>query len=218
MTTAFSFYSSFYEAISQLENESDRLALYEAVFAYVFEGKKPKLNGVPAAIFILIKPNIDSSVARREAGLKGGKSQANGKQKSSKSQASVKQTASKREANAKQTQSKTQSNAKQTSSEIEIEIEKEIEIERECVRPTLAAIAQYCKDKNLDSVDPEKFFAKYSKNDWTENGEPIQNWQALLCAWQRKEKKGNKFDFVSQRKRTPEEWADIETRLLQKGR
>ena len=85
-------------------------------------------------------------------------------------------------------------------------------------RPTLAMIETYCREANLAHVCPREFFDKYEANGWTEGGEPIRSWTSLIDAWERREKKAaGKFSFVDQRRRTPEEWLDIERRLLEKS-
>ena len=66
------FYRSFYEAIKELKN-SDRVKLYDAVFAYALDGVEPKLNGAAKSLFTLIKPQIDANAKRKANGMKGGR-------------------------------------------------------------------------------------------------------------------------------------------------
>lgn len=69
----FSFYSSFWEAGRNLKSK-DRLAFYDAILDYCFLGKEPEFSGVLAAIFAVVRPNIDASNRRRLSGSVGGKS------------------------------------------------------------------------------------------------------------------------------------------------
>lgn len=83
--------SSYYEAIRTLE-DSHRLALYDAIMAYVFDDREPQgMQGPAQGMFSLIKPNIDSSLrhyeARKRNGQKGGRPS---KQKPSQNQAETK--------------------------------------------------------------------------------------------------------------------------------
>ena len=64
------FYRSFYEAIQEVPVKY-RAVIYEAVFEYVFEGREPSLSGVPNALWILIKPQLDANQIRYENGIKG---------------------------------------------------------------------------------------------------------------------------------------------------
>lgn len=65
-------YRSYHEAIQQLP-EADRLPVYEAIFEYALDGTETKLEGTPAAIFMLIKPTLDTSRRKAANGKKGGK-------------------------------------------------------------------------------------------------------------------------------------------------
>ena len=93
----FLFYRSYYEAIKNLP-ESDRLSAYEAIFEYALNGTELELVGTPAAIFILVKPTLDTSRRKAANGKAGGKSrisvQADHKQDGSKQEAKEKQSIS----------------------------------------------------------------------------------------------------------------------------
>ena len=80
---------SYIEAARML-SDADRLAYYDALFDYGFDGIEPELTGIPAAMFLLTKPNLDKSISKSEAGAIGG---------ASKPEAKRKQTLSKAEAN-----------------------------------------------------------------------------------------------------------------------
>lgn len=79
---AFSFMRSFFEAAKMLQNKGDQADFLMAVCDYGLNGVEPDAAGVTAAMFQLVKPNIDSALAKAAAGSKGGKSktQANVKQ------------------------------------------------------------------------------------------------------------------------------------------
>lgn len=79
MTDSFVFYASFYTSISKL-NDADQLTVYQAVCGYALTGEEPALDGVPSAIFDLIKPQLDANRRRRENGSKGGRPKAEQKQ------------------------------------------------------------------------------------------------------------------------------------------
>ena len=69
---SFVFYKSFYEAIKKLK-QKEQLTVYSQICEYVFEQKNSVLDGVPGAIFDLIKPQIDANLRRFENGKKGGR-------------------------------------------------------------------------------------------------------------------------------------------------
>ncbi|MCH5184030.1 MAG: hypothetical protein J1E00_07625 [Oscillospiraceae bacterium] len=86
---AFVFYRSYYEAMQSLPPE-DRLTIYEAIFAYALDDEEQETEGVPAAVFMLVKPTLDASKRKAASGKAGGKA--------SKAKATRKQTASKAQA------------------------------------------------------------------------------------------------------------------------
>ena len=85
---SFTFYRSFYEALCYLPEEH-RLPAFMAICAYALDGEEPQIEGVPGAVFTLIRPNLDASMKKAESGQAGGKA--------SKPQAAPKQRQSKRE-------------------------------------------------------------------------------------------------------------------------
>lgn len=73
MKESFVFYRTFYEAISEVPEES-QLELFKAICEYSLNNKLPELeNKISKVIFKLIKPNIDSAKARYERAVEGGK-------------------------------------------------------------------------------------------------------------------------------------------------
>ncbi len=95
-----SFFRSYYEAACLITDQSDRADFYHAIFTYVFTGEEPEyIMGTPMAMFKLVKPNLDNSLKKAEAGAVGGsRPKANRKQSLSKTEASDKQEESKPQA------------------------------------------------------------------------------------------------------------------------
>lgn len=91
------FFRSFWEAIKSLPDE-ERLACYDAILTYAFDGTEPKLTGAALAIFIMAKPVLDVSKRRGESGAIGGKNGTGESKARSKPQANRKQNASKPQA------------------------------------------------------------------------------------------------------------------------
>ena len=94
----FTFYDSFYRAVSRIRKKADKADAYDAIVAYALYGQEPDLDKLPdaaAIAFEVIRPNLDASRRKAANGKQGGKYK--------------KQTESKPEANA----SKTEANRKQ---------------------------------------------------------------------------------------------------------
>lgn len=122
--TQFTFYASFFDAVSRIKKKADRADAYDAICAYALREEDPdfsKMSDAAQIAFLLIKPNLDSSRRKAKSGKNGG---------------SAKQMASKAEANSKQSGSKAEANDKQEQPASEIEKEKEREKENECYPPT----------------------------------------------------------------------------------
>lgn len=70
---AFTFFESFYESVSILD-DSDQDQFFGALVRYAFTGEYPdKMNPYLHSLFILAKPNIDKSVENHVNGKKGGR-------------------------------------------------------------------------------------------------------------------------------------------------
>lgn len=66
----FTFFRNYYEAINDPENElteEEQGRLYNAIFAYIFEGKEPELKGACKLAFNILRPSLDVSKTRGEA-------------------------------------------------------------------------------------------------------------------------------------------------------
>ena len=73
MKDSFIFYKSFYDAIKNIPDE-EQLKLFKSICDYCFGENEIELeDGIAKALFILIKPNIDSANARYKASVENGK-------------------------------------------------------------------------------------------------------------------------------------------------
>ena len=109
MRGQFTFYRSFWDAIRRLKKAEDRLSALEAICAYALDGEERPMTDTAEAMFILIRPNLDTAEKRAQAG----------------------QTTNKAKSKTEQTENKAETKGEQTPKEKEKEKEKEIEIEKE---------------------------------------------------------------------------------------
>lgn len=119
--TQFTFYESFFKAVSRIKKKADKADAYDMICAYALYQEEPDLESASDAVaiaFELLRPVLDKAKERSESGKKGG----------SKPEANVKQNESKPEANAKQGKA---ASKKEKEIEIENEVENEVEIEIE---------------------------------------------------------------------------------------
>ena len=125
--TQFTFYESFYRAISRIKDNSDRAATYDAICAYALYGTMPDLDNLPdasAIAFELIKPNLDAS-RKKAAGGRNGRPQ--------KDSEKIPESSGKDEAKSNQTSNEDPESKKEKEGEGEKEGEKENENEDECL-------------------------------------------------------------------------------------
>lgn len=111
----FTFYRSFFDAVSRIRDKTARADAYDAICAYALSGAEPDLDQMSdaaAIAYISAKPNLDASREKAERGQAGG---------------------SKPKADRKQTGSNQKASPADAASKKEIEIEKEIEYE--CISP-----------------------------------------------------------------------------------
>lgn len=168
---------SYYDAIRPLPDDQ-RLALYDAIMGYAFDGKEPE--GLPPILngyFVLLRPNIDSSSRRYSASVENGKRGGRPpREKPSENQA--------------KTQAKPGENQER---EREMEREKD-ESEKEgtgaapqaltrshrqpaFVPPTLEEVAAYVRERG-SMVDPQGFIDFYAAKGWMVGQNKMKDWKA----------------------------------------
>lgn len=185
--TQFTFYASFFDAVSRIKKKADRADAYDAICAYALREEEPdfsKMSDAAQIAFLLIKPNLDSSRRKAKSGKGGGSKKANGKKNESKPEANSKQ--------------------EEHESEKEKEIEKEGEIENECypptplpggtkakrfIPPTVDEVAAYCQERG-NSLDPDAFVDFYASKGWMVGKNPMKDWKAAVRTWERSEGRG----------------------------
>ena len=179
--TQFTFYASFFDAVSRIKKKADRADAYDAICE---EPDFSKMSDAAQIAFLLIKPNLDSSRRKAKSGKDGGSKKANGKKNESKPEANSKQ--------------------EEHESEKEKEIEKEGEIENECypptplpggtkakrfIPPTVDEVAAYCQERGT-SLDPDAFVDFYASKGWMVGKNPMKDWKAAVRTWERSEGRG----------------------------
>lgn len=107
----FSFLRSFYDAAKELQTKEEQADFLMAICNYALNGTEPQEKGTISAMFKLVKPNIDTSLAKAAAGSKGGRStrqanESNNEANDKQNEADVKQD----EASEKQTQANDKQN------------------------------------------------------------------------------------------------------------
>ena len=158
MRTQFTFYESFYKALSCIKDTDARCAAYDVICSYALTGEIPDFDELPDAValaFEMARPVLDSAAKKAKNGRSGGS-------KSKAKESKPKANRSKAKANA----SKPEANASEKEGEKEKEKENEIEIEDECYISPLSPL-----DENFGEAGP-------ALSEWlrykAERGEPYK--------------------------------------------
>ena len=69
----FIFHKSYWDAISNLPDDLSKCNIVKAICEYTFYDTEPNLDGIEKSIWLLIKPNLDSSSKRYRASVENGK-------------------------------------------------------------------------------------------------------------------------------------------------
>ncbi len=178
------FYRSFYEAIKELDAETQS-KVYSAIFEYALNFNEVEVKGLAKTVFTLIKPQLDANLKRYENGTK----------------AKVKQVVSKQEAKQKQTISKVEAN-------VNVNVNDNVNVnENENVNhnqndnvlrsrfraPTYDEIFEFMKMKNGLAgnvwndvkvvTEAKAFFNHYESNGWMVGKNKMKNWEAAIRNW-----------------------------------
>ena len=103
-----------------------------------------------------------------------------------------------------------QCNTNVTKCNTEIEIEKDIDIEKKEIhkekrfkKPTLQEVEEYCKERN-NEINPQRFIDFYESKNWMIGKNKMKDWKACIRTWERKN------DYTTYTIQTPN-WFDKKT-------
>ena len=194
------FYRSFYEAIKELDADT-QAQVYSAIFEYALNFNEVEVKGVAKTVFTLIKPQLDANLKRYENGTK----------------AKVKQVVSKQEAKPKQDRSKVEANVNVNDN---VNVNENVNhnqndnVSRSRFRaPTYDEIFDFMKSKNALAgnvwpdakvlTEAKAFFNHYESNGWMVGKNKMKNWEAAVRNWMNNNSKfeNNKPKTVIQNER-----------------
>lgn len=187
----FTFYASFHEAAQVLQSLEERAALYEAICDYALYGTDPKLSGTTAAMFGLIRPNLDSS--RRKAENRLGKKQTGNKQKTNQHQIEKKRE----DESKKEKESKSKSESKKENEYYVLggaggddtpPADKPPKT-RAFVPPSVEEVRAYCLERG-NGIDSQYFVDYYDARGWMIGKNKMKDWRAAVRTWERNNSSG----------------------------
>ena len=180
---SFVFYTSWYEAIRELD-EQEQLKALVAIMDYQAYHKEPEVAGATKAIFMMAKPLADTAYQNRMAKVNNGK-----KGGRPTKVAQSEETEDKANGNLKKPNNNlTKPNENlyvYVNGNVNGNVKKENTKERSgFVKPTLEDVRSYCQERNR-GVDPDKWFNYYSANGWKVGKNPMKDWKACVRTWEK---------------------------------
>lgn len=176
-------FDSHIEAGQEL-GRKDRMAYYTAVIEFVAYGREPDLTGAAKAVFVAIRPSLESSRRCAENGKKGGRPKKetqtaeNGKPRTRKTENPDGENTETQTAENGKTNSNSKGNSKETPSNEGV---------KKAAKFTPPAspqeVTEYSKSIGKP-IDGEEFFAYYASQDWKKaNGQKLTSWKAAVPGW-----------------------------------
>ena len=174
------FYDSFIEG-AQGSSPRERGDFYVAVLEYLYyDGRMPefKLCKWADQAFTMIRPILDSQLAKQRAGSKGGRMRAINQ---AEGQASAQAEAKQAEANLTGTVTGTEKELPDGSSKKRPRF----------IPPTVEEVDAYLTEKGLSAyLTGTQFVGYYGSQDWKKaNGRPVTNWKLAASGWADRERK-----------------------------
>lgn len=181
------FYRSFYEAINSLPSDVQAM-VYSAIFEYSLNFNEVVLEGLPKAIFTLIKPQLDANNKRWENGSKGGRNKAKLNQNETKTEPKVLQEKPKTEANNNVNDNVNDNVIKKKISKREKSLKISFEESKFFEKKEFAlAFKNWPKSKLSYYYDSA---VRYSNE-----GNKYVNWDAAIAQWAKKDEINGKIKF-----------------------
>ena len=183
----FTFYDSFYRALSRIKKKADRADAYDAIVADALLGEEPdldKLADAAAIAFEVIRPNLDASRRKAANGKQGGKAK---KQTGSKPEANT----SNEEANGKQEKEQDKEQVKEQDKDKEQMLYRGTPSAKKAksvfVAPTVEEVRAYCLERQ-NGIDPQAFVDFYASKNWMVGKTKMADWQASVRTWEQRRK------------------------------
>ncbi len=205
----FTMLPSYHQALRPLPDDM-RLALYDGIMDYVFEGKEPEgLSPILSGYFSLLRPNLDASMRHYAASTGNGKKGGRPPKKPDENPA---ETQDEPDENLMETHEEPGGN-REKECEKECEKKKEEECEKEIKGadkpprarfspPTLEDVTAYCRERG-NNVDPQKFMDHYASNGWRVGRSKMSDWRAAVRVWE-----GNGLDKTAKKTALPDYSSD----------
>lgn len=210
MSDSFVMYRSFHEALKELSREQYGNVMF-ALNEYALDGTETELTGVEKAVFMLMKPQIDANMKRRENGQRGAEyGRKGGRPKEENPIGDIK--------SAKQKPLECETETPNVNANVNVNEnvnangnanrgipggmrgfsdenppsppEKTADPPKKpphFTKPTLEEVASYCAER-MNGIDAQAFFDFYESKGWRVGNQRMSDWRASVRTWERRKK------------------------------
>lgn len=173
----FTFFRSYYESLSALDPDS-RLRIYDAIFAYAFDGITPQLSNIESVVFKLILPTLDTSIKKYINSVRNGR-------KCVSKDPSEPQTHPSNTPDTPQTVTGYRiQDSGSWSQDFGSNNQESGKVNKDTgfAPPSLQDVQAYIADNGL-CVSADDFYNYYSSNGWHIKDTAMADWQAAIRSW-----------------------------------
>ena len=185
---SFIFYSSFYEAIKELQAD-EQVAIYDAIFKYAFDGEEVELSGLKKAIFGLILPILKRNRSKYINGSKGGRP-SNRNKTEIKPKQNLTETETVKSDNLTETYNKDKDKDKDKDNILLPRVcthDEQTATKKERTKfipPTLEEVKEYAKSRNRSDL-AQKFYDYFTEGNWKDSeGKQVRAWKQKFITWE----------------------------------
>lgn len=183
------FYREWWEVIRDYPEE-ERLALYEAVMEYAFDGVMPEDKFIKA-VTALMRSSIDRNTGkyedvsrkRREAAEKRWRMQMHTTNASDASDTTDANNADNESDNVNYNESDKESDKDKEKTSKEVQKKDSV---RRFVKPTIDEVDAYCRQRG-NNIDAEAFWSFYESKGWVVGKSPMKDWKRAVITWEKKD-------------------------------
>lgn len=181
---AFQFFPSYWDALSQLPDDQVGKVV-RAMCTVTFDGGEPSLEGIPALVFSVIRPTVESSYERSLSGSKGGRKAGRGRPSKGSSEIAyqanpeepIKLNRNSLIAERNGTERNGVSNSPQKAPS------------KRFIPPTVEDVESYLREANIVTFTAEEFVSYYTGNGWKVGKNQMKDWKATCRSWNSRRKK-----------------------------
>lgn len=180
----FTFFASYYEALQYLSDE-DCGIMIKTICEFAINGNEPDLTEpVLKGYWTLIRPTLERSIKRAEAGRRGGQGGAGVSRNGVNTNAS-KSIANQNDNNTDKDKESKGEEGKDLDKEEETESKGKKQRGARFVAPSVDEVQAYCLERG-NGIDAQHFIDFYTSRGWKYGNTAIKDWKACIRTWEQK--------------------------------